>query len=114
MGARLLGPETGANGTFGMCGARTEQFAIGSIVYSMTRGYEPYEFENLAEGGPEIVKRLQRMEFPELDRGDLDRIIERCWRGGFSSLCDLLKGSKTPWWCNTTAACDEPRQGVLR
>jgi atypical protein kinase C zeta type len=93
--ARLLGSEAGSeNGTFGMCGARTEQFAIGSIIYSMTRGYEPYEFETLTEGGPEIVKRLQRMVFPKLNGGDLDRIIERCWKGGFSSLCDLLEEAK--------------------
>lgn len=93
--ARLLGSEAGSeNSTFGMCGARTEQFAIGSIIYSMTRGYEPYEFETQTEGGPEIVKRLQRMVFPELNGGDLDRIIERCWKGGFSSLCDLLEEAK--------------------
>ncbi|EAL91111.1 hypothetical protein KXX54_006936 [Aspergillus fumigatus] len=37
--ARLLGSEAGSeNGTFGMCGARTEQFAIGSIIYSMKGG----------------------------------------------------------------------------
>ncbi|KAF4240501.1 hypothetical protein CNMCM8980_001150 [Aspergillus fumigatiaffinis] len=93
--ARLLGSEAGSeNGTFGMCGARTEQFAIGSIIYSMTRGYEPYEFETLTEGGPEIVKRLQKMVFPKLNGGDLDRIIERCWKGGFSTLCDLLEETK--------------------
>ncbi|KAL4769065.1 hypothetical protein BDW60DRAFT_219232 [Aspergillus nidulans var. acristatus] len=40
--ARLLGPEAGSeDGTFGMRGARTEQFAIGSVIYTMTRGFEP-------------------------------------------------------------------------
>ncbi|KAL2868915.1 uncharacterized protein BJX67DRAFT_379850 [Aspergillus lucknowensis] len=93
--ARLLGCEAGSdNGTFGMCGAKAEQFAIGSIIYFMTRGYEPYEHETLAEGGPEIVKRLQKMVFPKLDGGDLDRIIEKCWNGSFSSLCVLLEEVK--------------------
>ncbi|KAL2840804.1 kinase-like domain-containing protein [Aspergillus pseudoustus] len=91
--ARLLGPEAGSeDGTFGICGARTEQFAIGSIIYTMTRGYEPYE--NLTEDGTEVVERLQKMEFPELGGSGLDQIIESCWRGGFVSLCDLLNEAK--------------------
>lgn len=91
--ARLLGPEAGSeNGTFGVCGARTEQFAIGSIIYTMTRGYEPYE--DLTEDGTEVVERLQKMEFPELGGASLDQIIESCWRGGFASLYDLLKKAK--------------------
>lgn len=91
--ARLLGPEAGnEDGTFGMCGARTEQFAIGSVIYTMTRGYEPYEY--LTEDGTEAVERLQKMEFPELGRAGLDQIIESCWRGEFASMCDLLKEAK--------------------
>lgn len=41
--ARVLGPEAGEEcGPFGMNGARYEQFPIGSILYLVTRGYEPY------------------------------------------------------------------------
>lgn len=40
--ARVLGPEAGSqNGSYGVYGAQTEQFAIGSIAYLLTRGYEP-------------------------------------------------------------------------
>ncbi|CAD0056144.1 unnamed protein product [Aureobasidium pullulans] len=33
-------------GSYGKVGARTEIFAIGSVFYSLLRGYEPYETEN--------------------------------------------------------------------
>lgn len=60
----------------------------------MTRGYEPYEYENLTEDGTEVVERLQKMEFPELGRAGLDQIIKSCWRCEFASMCDLLKEAK--------------------
>ncbi|KAM0417396.1 hypothetical protein ACHAPT_012631 [Fusarium lateritium] len=42
--ARLLGDEGGPDrGTYGKAGCRTEQFAIGSVFYSLTRGYDPFE-----------------------------------------------------------------------
>lgn len=72
----LLGLEAGSkNGTFGMCGARTEQLAIGLIIYYMTGDYKP---GNPTEGGPVVVKCLQNMDFPELDGGDVDWITESC------------------------------------
>ena len=43
---RLLGTEAGEDrGRFGFLGARTEQFAIRSVYYYLTRGYEPYDNE---------------------------------------------------------------------
>jgi serine/threonine protein kinase len=64
--ARILGPESGdENGTFGHCGAKTEQFATGSILYYATRGHEPYEKEDLKEDpGPKVVELFRKMEFP--------------------------------------------------
>lgn len=51
---------------FGMCGARTEQSAIGSIIiFYMNGGYEP---GGLAAGCPEVVKPSKQ---------DLDRITGR-------------------------------------
>lgn len=44
---RLLDTEEeGAAGTYGMAGARTEIFAIGSVYYTLLRGHEPYETES--------------------------------------------------------------------
>ena len=91
--ARLQGSEAGEEeGTFGPYGPRTEQFAIGSILYLMTRGFEPYEDDDFGpEHGPIVVDRLRQMEFPELSEGHLDRIIQNCWTGKFGLLQDLAR-----------------------
>ncbi|TID27067.1 protein kinase domain-containing protein [Venturia nashicola] len=91
--ARVLGPEAREEcGSFGVNGARYEQFAIGSVLYLMTRGYEPYEDGNI---DPEkVVDLLQQMKFPPLDEEKLDTIIERCWKGKFNTLKDLADETK--------------------
>ena len=62
-------------GTFGPYGSRKEQFAIGSILYLMTRGFEPYEDDDFGpEHSPIVVDRLRQMEFPELSEGHLDHV----------------------------------------
>ncbi|EFE31571.1 uncharacterized protein ARB_01471 [Trichophyton benhamiae CBS 112371] len=91
--ARVLGVEAGEDaGSFGLYGARTEQFAIGSVIYLMTRGYEPYENE---DPGLDIVDLFRRMEFPPLGNDPLDRIIDRCWKGQFEFLKDLAEEART-------------------
>lgn len=90
--ARVLGVEAGDEcGTFGTYGARTEQFAIGSILYCLTRGHEPFERDD-----PDIdtVDLFQRLEFPELSDAPLDVIIGRCWKGDFASLGILAEEVK--------------------
>lgn len=87
--ARLQGHEAGTeNGTWGTNGPRTEQFPIGSILYTLTRGFQPCEYE---ESGPNVVQRLQDMDFPELAGDQLDGIIHRCWTGFYASVGDLAK-----------------------
>ena len=83
-----------------MNGPRAEPFAIGSNLYCMVYGLEPY-----ADGddeGPVVVELLQDMKFPELRSGRLDSVIDRCWRGCYRQLKDLLEeaealGGTTPW-----------------
>ncbi|KAL2759757.1 hypothetical protein ACRALDRAFT_1060247, partial [Sodiomyces alcalophilus JCM 7366] len=42
--ARILDEEGGLDrGTYGKAGCRTEQFAVGSVFYSLTCGYDPFE-----------------------------------------------------------------------
>ena len=83
-----------------MNGPRTEQFAVGSNLYCMVYGFEPYEDRD--DRGLVIVELLQNMKFPELRRDErLDSIIYRCWRGHFRQLKDLLEeaealGGTTP------------------
>lgn len=96
--ARPLGPEAGTEkGTFGHNDARTEQFAIGSILYLMTRGYEPYEEEEFGENVDSaslIVSRFQHMEFPTLGNDPLDQIIKRCWHGEFGQVKGIAEETK--------------------
>jgi len=77
---RLCGLEAGTeSNTFGYNGPRVEQFAIGSVLYMMIRGYEPYDVEggfNSKDGS--IVKKLQLMDFPSLGEDPLDKIIDKC------------------------------------
>lgn len=88
--ARAQGPEAGEDeGTFGLMGPRTEQFAIGSVFYYLTRGHEPYEDSSVS--GPERVDLLQRKQFPSTDPNDMrDAVIRRCWHGDYSSIQQLL------------------------
>ncbi|CZT45876.1 uncharacterized protein RSE6_06232 [Rhynchosporium secalis] len=63
--ARVLGTEAGDEcGSFGDNGARYEQFAIGSVLYMLTRGYEPYDDGSIApEDAPVVVDLFQQMKF---------------------------------------------------
>lgn len=94
--ARVLGNDAehadevgGQRGSFGINGPRTEQFSIGSNLYCMMYGFEPYEDRD--DEGPVIVDLLQNLKFPELRGGRLDGIIDRCWRGHYHQLKDLLR-----------------------
>ncbi|KAL1616959.1 hypothetical protein SLS56_011209 [Neofusicoccum ribis] len=92
--ARILGPEAGTDcGTFGTLGPRTEQFAIGSVYYYLTRGYEPYDNERFGQyHGRTVVDMLQNMEFPKLEDGsEDDAIIKQCWHHRFRSIRDLAQ-----------------------
>ncbi|CAH0023544.1 unnamed protein product [Clonostachys rhizophaga] len=76
--ARLLGDEGGSDcGTYGKAGCRTEQFAIGSVFYSLTRGYDPFEDEWWGpDHGP-----IRRLEY--------DGVIGSCWNGRYQSIKNL-------------------------
>ncbi|KAI0096182.1 kinase domain-containing protein [Hypoxylon sp. NC0597] len=90
--ARVLGDDAeklgGQRGSFGITGPRTEQFAIGSNLYCMVYGFEPYEDTDIQ--GPVIVNLFQEMKFPKLNQSFLNSIIDRCWRGHYQQLTDLL------------------------
>lgn len=89
--ARVLGDEGAENrGTFGNHGPRTEQFAIGSVIYYMTRGYEPYDDEWFGDDhGPQVVSLLQEKNFPNIDDNDIDTIIHKCWYGEYKWIKSL-------------------------
>ena len=86
-----LRPEDGiGEGSFGFYGPKTEQFAIGSLTYFMTRGFEPYGDLEKPEG--DVVDLFKKNIFPRIQEDDtLDNIINRCWRGAYTSTNDLSR-----------------------
>ncbi|KID59195.1 uncharacterized protein G6M90_00g066410 [Metarhizium brunneum] len=85
--SRVLGKESGKLlGTYGLYGAQSEKFAFGSILFNLTRGFEPSE-----DKGAEAINLWHNMVFPELSGSLLDALTLRCWRGDFATLADLAK-----------------------
>lgn len=75
-------------GQYGTADAITEQFALGSIFWYMSRGTELYHDLE----GPEQVNRLIDGIFPATDPTDpIDSIIGDCWLGKFQSIADVSK-----------------------
>ena len=75
-------------GFLGKAGAETEQFALGSIFFYMTRGEELY-----ADMTPyDRVQTLLARQFPDLEPDNpIDNIISRCWNGEFAQVADILR-----------------------
>ncbi|KAL2186539.1 kinase-like protein [Thermothelomyces heterothallicus CBS 203.75] len=90
--ARLYPDPLTGKGRWGLYGPKTEQFAIGSLLYCMTRGHEPYGHP---EDNPEldVVRLFKEGIFPHLNtEGDeLDCIIDRSWTGYYESIKDLAE-----------------------
>ena len=60
-------------------------FAIGTVLYSLTRGHEPFADELGDDQGAEVVDRWQTMKFLNFDEKDLtDHFIADCWYGRFA------------------------------
>jgi serine/threonine protein kinase len=80
--------EEGGGGVYGKAGPETEEFALGSIFWYITRGKELY-----AElDGFDRVNRLRRRQFPDLHlHNPIDNVIHNCWFGNFEQLADLLR-----------------------
>ncbi|KPM36132.1 hypothetical protein AK830_g10439 [Neonectria ditissima] len=101
--ARLLGDEGGIDrGTYGEAGCRTEQFAIGSVFYSLTRGYDPFEDEWWGpDHGPIRMQKLQKMEFPLIGHLEYDDLIWNCWHNRYKSITelsgDIIALDRDPW-----------------
>jgi serine/threonine protein kinase len=94
---RLLGGEGGANqGTAGRLGPRTEQFALGSLYYLISYGYEVYGDQCFGDDpsgkdhGPVVLDLLQNMIFPGLNgESTIDSIIKKCWYGEYKTIAEL-------------------------
>lgn len=78
-------------GLFGVAGPVTEQFALGSVFWYMTRGSELYHDLE----GHEQVDRLLDGQFPATNPSSpVDKIIANCWNGFYPRVADLWKAVK--------------------
>ncbi|EFR01314.1 serine/threonine protein kinase [Nannizzia gypsea CBS 118893] len=77
--------------TYGLSSARTEQFAVGTFLYTMVYGHEPYEDIHLRENDPdELCRRFRASEFPELNRHEVfDGLISACWHNVYPTMALL-------------------------
>lgn len=74
-------------GLFGVAGPITEQFALGSVFWYMTRGSELYSDLE----GHDQVNRLLDGDLPGIDPLDpIDRIIGNCWDGYYPRIAGLV------------------------
>lgn len=69
-----------------LAGPASEQFAIGSCIYTIRTGHEP-----LAHlGGPEMVQALIRGDFPATDADSIfGHIVSDCWHAEYETLADV-------------------------
>ncbi|KAI1936451.1 hypothetical protein LOZ12_005456 [Ophidiomyces ophidiicola] len=74
--------------TYGLCSSQTEQFSVGTFLYYMVYGREPYEDINLLDKDPsEMSRRFSHLEFPELNRNEIfDFIISCCWHNTYPNM----------------------------
>jgi atypical protein kinase C zeta type len=82
--ARLYNDPVTGHGHSGVDGPQNEQFAIGSLLYCMTRGHEPY-WQPPGVPEPSVVELFRKGIFPpvESESDMLDCIINRCWNGWY-------------------------------
>lgn len=78
------------DGTYGSAGPVTEQFAMGSILFCLTRGFQPYEDEWFGKDHYiHMWKLLGNREFPQLGAHPWDIVISSCWEGDFRTVGEL-------------------------
>ncbi|KAJ5378191.1 protein kinase domain protein [Penicillium cataractarum] len=76
------------NRTYGLCSARTEQFAVGTLLYFMVYGHEPYD--DIILSAAEWDRRFWEMEFPELNRNEVfDGLVSACWHNVYPTMALL-------------------------
>jgi len=78
------------DGSYGLAGPVTEQFAVGSILYCLTRGFNPYEDEWFGKDHMiYLEEKFRNREFPQLGDQSWDNIIKDCWAGTFKTVQEL-------------------------
>lgn len=77
---------------YGHVDHRTDIFALGSTIYHIMRGHDPFpELDPFQEKDElEIVKRFKSCLFPDMSAAMAGNIVHKCWRGEYASARDIL------------------------
>ena len=69
-----------------LAGPVSEQYAVGSCIYNIRTGHEPFHDID----GPVMVRKLMNNEFPSTLNDEIfGDIVIRCWRGSYQSISEL-------------------------
>jgi serine/threonine protein kinase len=67
-------------------------FSLGSVLYFIMRGEEPYS--NLDEN--EVEGRFEKLDFPASDQLDCGTVIQKCWGGRFATSKQVVQALVHP------------------
>jgi serine/threonine protein kinase len=72
-------------------GSKTDIFALGSAIYEMVTGHEPFpELDSLDDSHEaEIRARYKSGRFPVLDPQLGGGVVHKCWAGRYGSASEL-------------------------
>lgn len=77
------------NGDYANC--KTDIFALGTAIYYMLTGEQPFAKLDTDNDETEIAARWSSKQFPEHTLlGDVRSILVKCWSGAYSSASDLV------------------------
>lgn len=72
---------------------RTDIFALGSAIYHIMKGHEPFpDLDSLRdEDELEIVERFNLTHYPEFSPRKACNIVHKCWRGEYTSARNVFQ-----------------------
>lgn len=73
------------------CDWKTDIFALGSAFYYILHSHELYPDLHSAYDEEQIVERFTSGQFPEIECTAMRGVIQKCWKGQFDSVEDVLR-----------------------
>lgn len=70
-------------------GPESEQFSIGSCIYTIRFGFAPWS--NLDVESPVWRQQMIKKEYPDVSGDRYGAVIQSCWNGSFASITELQR-----------------------
>jgi serine/threonine protein kinase len=70
---------------------KSDIFALGSAIYYIMEGHEPFPELDSFDDEDEIEERFASGRFPEVQYSGMQRITHKCWAGSYDSVHALLE-----------------------